>query len=71
MEKYLEEVPFIIEQNPNGSYAIIENPDSKVYGRFPFYGDQVVRSPFNSAEEARQRMKEIAAHYWYKSVELS
>ena len=66
----LKEIPYLLEQNENESWAIIENPQGKMYGSIPWYGERVVRSPFNSMDEARQRMKEISEHYEYHSIEV-
>ncbi len=63
-------VPFRIERNKGGTYAVIENPDSKVYGIASWAGEKVVRSPFNTPEEARQRVIEISDYYKYTSVEV-
>ena len=65
-----ETILFIIERNEDGTYAIIENPQSETYGSMAYCGDKVVRSPFKSIEEARKRMKDIAEHWEYESKEL-
>lgn len=70
-EQFLSEVPFIIEQNENGTYAIIENPDSEVYGNHPYLGEKVVRSPFSSEAEALERLEAINEHWEYKSVRVN
>jgi hypothetical protein len=67
----VEKVPYCLEQNGDGSWAIIENPTSKLHGSVPWLGDQVVRSPFKTADEARQRMKDIAEHWQYESYEIA
>ena len=58
------EVQFIIEKNDGSGfgYSITENPNTK---------HEKVRSPFNSAEEARKRELEIAEHWGFKAVELT
>ena len=63
MEIEQAEVAFVIEKNEgNGSgYSITENPNTE---------HEVVRSPFDSVEEARQRELEIAEYWGFKSVEL-
>ncbi len=66
----MKKVPFQIEQNENGSFAIIENPQSKQYGNMAFAGDKVVRSPFKTREEALERIKEIGIHWEYEPVEI-
>lgn len=64
-------IPFRIEQNENGTYAIIENPDVyRLVGSIPWYNERVVRSPFSTKEEARQRIKDIGKHYEYEPFEI-
>lgn len=57
------EVEFIIEKNEgNGSgYSITENPGTI---------HEVVRSPFKTIEEARQREKDITEYWGVKSIEV-
>lgn len=66
----MKTIPFKIVENPGGSYAIIENPDSDIHGHTPIHGDAVIRSPFDTAEEARQRCKDIAEHDGYEVTEI-
>ncbi len=66
----MKRVPFKIETNEGGSYAIIENPTSEIYGNQAYNGDKVVRSPFNNKEEALQRMEEIGKHWEYEPFEI-
>lgn len=63
-------VPFVIERNENGTFAIIENPESKTYGTLGWLGDKVVRSPFTTRDDARKREYEIAEHLNFEAVEL-
>lgn len=57
------EVQFIIEKNKGGGsgFSITENPNTV---------HEVVRSPFDTEEEARQREMEIAEYWGFKAVEL-
>ena len=66
----MKKVPYIIEKNPNGTFAIIENPKSEIYGTAGWAGDMVVRSPFNTREEAVTREKEIGEAYEFEPVEV-
>ena len=67
----LKRVPFKIERNDNGTYAVIENPyDYRCIGSIPWYKEQVLRSPFNTKEEARQRMKDRGEHLEYEPFEV-
>lgn len=70
MVKQKEIVPFQILKNETGSFRIVENPNSKKYGNMAYMGDKVVRSPFNTIEEARQREKDIAEEYEYTAIEV-
>lgn len=63
-------VPYVIEENSNGTYAVIENPESGTYGNLAFQGHKVVRSPFGSVTEARQRLQEIGKVFEYVPVEI-
>jgi hypothetical protein len=63
-------IPYIIEENEGGTFAIIENPTSEVHGNCAWLGAKVVRSPYKTKEEARKRMEEIAKHFDYCSVEV-
>lgn len=67
----MKRVPFKIEKNPNGTYAIIENPyDYRFIGSLPWYKEMVVRSPFDTEQKARERMKEIGSHWEYEPYEV-
>lgn len=66
----MKTIDFKIERNSNGSYAIIENPDSGRDGISPLSGDRVVRSPFSSPEEARQKAHSIAEFDGYALREV-
>jgi len=56
------EVKFLIRVEPRtGVYSIVENPDTEL---------EIIRSPFDSPEEARQRELEIAEYWGFKAIEL-
>jgi hypothetical protein len=64
-------VPFIIEKNADDTYAVIENPETDNYGVAGWLGEKVVRSPFASAEAARQKELEIAKFWGFEVVEIT
>lgn len=66
----MKTIPYIIKQNPDGSYAVIENPNAKTYGVSPWHGDRVVRSPFDSKDDARTRAVDIAKGQGYQLQEI-
>ncbi len=63
MEVEQAEVQFIIEKNGgNGwGYSITENPNTT---------HEVVRSPFDTEEKAREKEHSIADYWGFKAVEL-
>lgn len=67
----MKKIPFKIEKNEDGSFAVIENPTSAYFGNTAFNGDKVVRSPFDSMESARERMKEIGNYWEYEPIEIT
>lgn len=70
MIELMERVPYKIEKNEGGTYAIIENPESEVHGVHAYAGDRVTRSPFDTPEEAQQRIKDIGEHFQYEPYEV-
>ena len=62
----MKTIPYAIVKNDSGTYAAIENPESEEYGASPLSGLKVIRSPFNSEDEAIQRVNDIAEVNGYK-----
>ncbi len=65
-----KKVPYSIVENSDGSYAVVENPESGTWGNLAFHGHKVVRSPFRTLTEARERVKEIGKVFEYVPFEV-